>query len=83
MLEQLGFSLATPQAACPPAIARVNATISCNWAENLAAGLNGQSLFLFAGDQKDADAIYANPLLAHLPAVAANASPAGHRDLPP
>ncbi|MCC7824977.1 Fe2+-enterobactin ABC transporter substrate-binding protein, partial [Klebsiella pneumoniae] len=34
------------------------------------AGLNGQSLFLFAGDQKDADAIYANPLLAHLPAVA-------------
>ncbi len=38
--------------------------------ENLAAGLNGQSLFLFAGDQKDADAIYANPLLAHLPAVA-------------
>ena len=37
--------------------------------ENLAAGLNGQSLFLFAGDQKDADAINANPLLAHLPAV--------------
>lgn len=37
--------------------------------ENLAAGLNGESLFLFAGDQKDADAIYANPLLAHLPAV--------------
>lgn len=28
-----------------------------------------RSLFLFAGDQKDADAIYANPLLAHLPAV--------------
>ena len=37
--------------------------------ENLAAGLNGESLFLFAGDQKDVDAIYANPLLAHLPAV--------------
>ncbi|KAF1370909.1 Fe2+-enterobactin ABC transporter substrate-binding protein [Yokenella regensburgei] len=37
--------------------------------ENLAAGLNGESLFLFAGDQKDVDAIYDNPLLAHLPAV--------------
>jgi iron complex transport system substrate-binding protein len=37
--------------------------------ENLAAGLNGQGLLLFAGDQKDVDAIYANPLLAHLPAV--------------
>jgi len=37
--------------------------------ENLATGLNGESLFLFAGDQKDVDAIYANPLLAHLPAV--------------
>jgi ABC-type Fe2+-enterobactin transport system substrate-binding protein len=37
--------------------------------ENLATGLNGEGLFLFAGDQKDVDAIYANPLLAHLPAV--------------
>ncbi len=45
--------------------------------ENLAAGLNGQSLFLFAGDQKDADAIYANPLLAHLPAVAGKRLPLG------
>ena len=24
---------------------------------------------MFAGDQKDVDAVYANPLLAHLPAV--------------
>lgn len=39
--------------------------------ENLAAGINGESLFLFAGDEKDAGAIYANPLLAHLPSVAA------------
>jgi iron complex transport system substrate-binding protein len=37
--------------------------------ENLATGLNGEGLFVFAGDQKDVDAIYANPLLAHLPAV--------------
>ncbi|SFT46584.1 iron complex transport system substrate-binding protein [Kosakonia arachidis] len=37
--------------------------------ENLASGLNGEALFLFASDQKDADALSANPLLAHLPAV--------------
>jgi ABC-type Fe2+-enterobactin transport system substrate-binding protein len=37
--------------------------------ENLAAGLNGEALFLFASDQKDADALNANPLLAHLSAV--------------
>ena len=37
--------------------------------ENLATGLNGEGLFVFAGDQKDVDAIYSNPLLAHLPAV--------------
>ncbi len=37
--------------------------------ENLAAGLNGESLFLFAGDNNDVAALYANPLLAHLPAV--------------
>ncbi|STI87661.1 ferrienterobactin-binding periplasmic protein [Escherichia coli] len=51
--------------------------------ENLAAGLNGESLFLFAGDQKDADAIYANPLLAHLPAVQNKQVYAlGNRDVP-
>ena len=59
MLEQLGFSLATLP----------GGDIVQLGGENLAAGLNGQSLFLFAGDQKDVDAIYANPLLAHLPAV--------------
>ncbi|WP_044178729.1 Fe2+-enterobactin ABC transporter substrate-binding protein [Phytobacter massiliensis] len=37
--------------------------------ENLAAGLNGEALLLFAGDEKDADALRANPLLGHLPAV--------------
>ena len=37
--------------------------------ENLATGLNGEGLFVFAGDQKDVNAIYANPLLAHLPSV--------------
>ena len=37
--------------------------------ENLATGLNGEGLFVFAGDEKDVAAIYANPLLAHLPSV--------------
>lgn len=37
--------------------------------ENLAAGLNGEALFLFASDQKDAEALSQNPLLTHLPAV--------------
>ena len=32
-------------------------------------GCGGNLICSFAGDQKDADAIYANPLLAHLPAV--------------
>ena len=70
MLEQLGFTLAKLPAG-------LNASQSQGkrhdiiqlGGENLAAGLNGESVFLFAGDQKDADAIYANPLLAHLPAV--------------
>lgn len=37
--------------------------------ENLAAGLNGETLFLFAGDERDAKALVDNPLLKHLPAV--------------
>ena len=70
LLQQLGFTLATPPAG-------LNASQSQGkrhdivqlGGENLAAGLNGEGLFLFAGDQKDVNAIYANPLLAHLPAV--------------
>ncbi|STW40707.1 Ferric enterobactin-binding periplasmic protein FepB [Klebsiella pneumoniae] len=75
MLEQLGFSLATLPGGLPASHSQGKRhDIVQLGGENLAAGLNGQSLFLFAGDQKDADAIYANPLLAHLPAVAGNAS---------
>ncbi len=37
--------------------------------ENLAAGLNGETLFLFAADDKDAAALMRDPLLAHLSAV--------------
>ena len=70
LLQQLGFSLA-------PLPAGLNASQSQGkrhdivqlGGENLATGLNGEGLFLFAGGQKDVDAIYANPLLAHLPAV--------------
>jgi ABC-type Fe2+-enterobactin transport system substrate-binding protein len=54
--------------------ARANATTLFSWAGKPGDGLNGEGLFLFAGDQKDVDAIYANPLLAHLPAVKTNAS---------
>lgn len=70
MLEQLGFTLAKLPAGLNASQSRGKRhDIIQLGGENLAAGLNGESLFLFAGDQKDADAIYANPLLAHLPAV--------------
>ena len=69
-LQQLGFALAT----LPPGLHASQSQgkrhdIIQLGGESLASGLNGESLFLFAGDEKDADAIYANPLLAHLPAV--------------
>jgi iron complex transport system substrate-binding protein len=70
MLEQLGFKLATLPAGLHASQSQGKRhDIIQLGGENLAAGLNGNSLFLFAGDGKDADAIYANPLLAHLPAV--------------
>ncbi|MCI1031023.1 iron complex transport system substrate-binding protein [Raoultella sp. BIGb0149] len=72
MLEQLGFTLATlPGGLHASQSQGKRHDIIQLGGENLAAGLNGQSLFLFAGDEKDAQAIYANPLLAHLPAVEA------------
>ncbi len=70
LLQQLGFTLATLPAGLHTSQSQGKRhDIIQLGGENLAAGLNGQSLFLFAGDQKDADAIYANPLLSHLPAV--------------
>ncbi|AGN87625.1 Fe2+-enterobactin ABC transporter substrate-binding protein [Enterobacter sp. R4-368] len=70
LMQQLGFTLA-------PLPANLHASQSQGkrhdivqlGGENLAAGLNGEVLFLFASDQKDADALSQNPLLAHLPAV--------------
>jgi hypothetical protein len=55
MLEQLGFSLATLPGGLPASHSQGKRhDIVQLGGENLAAGLNGQSLFLFAGDQKDA-----------------------------
>ncbi|WP_240528448.1 Fe2+-enterobactin ABC transporter substrate-binding protein [Kosakonia sacchari] len=70
LMQQLGFTLA-------PLPANLHTSQSQGkrhdivqlGGENLAAGLNGEALFLFASDQKDADALSQNPLLAHLPAV--------------
>ncbi|EML4682948.1 Fe2+-enterobactin ABC transporter substrate-binding protein [Citrobacter amalonaticus] len=70
MLEQLGFTLATLPGGLQPSQSQGKRhDIIQLGGENLAAGLNGEALFLFAGDEKDEQAIYANPLLAHLPAV--------------
>ncbi|KGA99644.1 Fe2+-enterobactin ABC transporter substrate-binding protein [Leclercia pneumoniae] len=70
LLQQLGFSLATLPAGLSTSQSQGKRhDIIQLGGENLATGLNGEGLFLFAGDQKDVDAIYANPLLAHLPAV--------------
>lgn len=70
LLQQLGFTLAT----LPPTL---NASTSQGarkdivqlGGENLADGLNGQTLLLFANDQSDAQRLLDNRFLAHLPAV--------------
>ncbi|MGU3521889.1 Fe2+-enterobactin ABC transporter substrate-binding protein [Enterobacteriaceae bacterium C23F] len=70
LLEQLGFTLAPLPAGLHTSQSQGKRhDIIQLGGENLAAGLNGQSLFVFAGDQKDTDAIEANPLLSHLDAV--------------
>ncbi|EJJ4223260.1 Fe2+-enterobactin ABC transporter substrate-binding protein [Salmonella enterica] len=70
LLAQLGFTLATlPRGLQTSKSQGKRHDIIQLGGENLAAGLNGESLFLFAGDSKDAAALYANPLLTHLPAV--------------
>jgi len=70
LLEQLGFTLAPLPAGLHTSQSQGKRhDIIQLGGETLAAGLNGQSLFVFAGDQKDTDAIEANPLLSHLEAV--------------
>lgn len=70
LLSQLGFTLATlPENLHASQSQGKRHDIVQLGGENLAAGLNGEALFLFAGSEKDAGAIYANPLLSHLKAV--------------
>ncbi|WP_137849109.1 Fe2+-enterobactin ABC transporter substrate-binding protein [Enterobacter sp. 2VL] len=70
LLHQLGFTLANLPAGLQTSKSQGKRhDIIQLGGENLATGLNGEGLFLFAGDQKDVEAIYANPLLAHLPSV--------------
>ena len=70
LLHQLGFTLADLPAGLQTSTSQGKRhDIIQLGGENLATGLNGEGLFVFAGDRKDVDAIYANPLLAHLPSV--------------
>lgn len=70
LLHQLGFTLAELPAGLHTSTSQGKRhDIIQLGGENLATGLNGEGLFLFAGDEKDVAAIYANPLLAHLPSV--------------
>ena len=70
LLHQLGFTLADLPAGLQTSTSQGKRhDIIQLGGENLATGLNGEGLFGFAGDEKDVAAIYANPLLAHLPSV--------------
>ena len=70
LLAQLGFTLATlPQGLNTSKSQGKRHDIVQLGGENLASGLSGEALFLFASDQKDADELNANPLLSHLTAV--------------
>lgn len=73
LLQSLGFSLAQPPADLP-ALASMGKRkdIMQLGGEHLTGGLTGQSWLLFAGDAPDAEAVKANTLLGHLPAVRGN-----------
>jgi iron complex transport system substrate-binding protein len=70
LLHQLGFTLSTLPATVPAlqSMGKRHDIVQLG-GENLAAGLNGESLFLFASDEKDVTALETNPLLSHIPAV--------------
>ncbi|OAT33974.1 ferric enterobactin-binding protein [Buttiauxella brennerae ATCC 51605] len=70
LLQQLGFTLSTLPVTiqASKSMGKRHDIVQLG-GENLAAGLNGESLFLFASDDKDATALENNPLLSHLPAV--------------
>lgn len=70
LLQQLGFTLATlPPARDLSTSQGTRKDIVQLGGENLAEGLNGNTLLLFANDQSDAQRLLGNPFLAHLPAV--------------
>lgn len=73
LLQELGFTLATPPAQMQTSQSQGKRDdIVQLGGENLASGLNGQTVLLFANDSRDADALRTNPLLAHIPAVQNN-----------
>lgn len=73
LLTELGFTLAMPPAKMQTSQSQGQRhDIVQLGGETLAAGLNGQTVLLFANDQHDANALRNNPLLMHIPAVQNN-----------
>lgn len=71
LLQQLGFTLATPPASQASHSMGKRQDIIQSGGENLAGDLNGQSYLLFAATDADADALMHNPFLADTAAVKA------------
>ncbi|CAI0696792.1 Ferrienterobactin-binding periplasmic protein precursor [Serratia rubidaea] len=70
MLQQLGFTLAQPPASLHTSTSQgAREDIVQLSGESLAAGLNGQTLLLFANDESDVQRLMNNKFLAQLPAV--------------
>ena len=70
LLAQLGFTLAEPPAtlSASHSMGQRRDIVQLS-GENLADGLNGNTLLLFAAEDSDTAALLANRFLAHLPAV--------------
>lgn len=70
LLQQLGFTLAPlPPNLTASSSQGIRKDIVQLSGENLAEGLNSQTLLLFANDATDVQRLMSNPFLAHLPAV--------------
>lgn len=74
LLQQLGFTLATPPATLQSghSMGQRKDILQLS-GENLAAGLNGQSYLLFAAEEPTVAQVMSNPFLAQTPAVRAKA----------
>lgn len=70
LLQDLGFTLAAPPASFQgsTSMGKRNDIIQLN-GENMADGITGNTLLLFAADEKTVPQVAKNPFLAHLPAV--------------